>query len=56
MIRSDMFSLDVVRNSFMAFVSPRVPNYDIMKVSSPVRPLQPPTAESDTPRSIREEL
>ncbi len=54
-LRSDMFSFDVFKNSFMAMINPSNHNFELMKVSSPVRPLHPPK-ESYIPRTDREDL
>ena len=56
MFRSDMFSLDVFVNSFIALKNSSGKEYDLMKVSRPnVRPLQPPPLAYST-EIHREEL
>ena len=56
MLKSDMFSVDVLKNSFMAMMTSSSGHFDVMKVSSPVaRPLHPPS-EANSRQIDREEL
>ena len=55
-LRSDMFSLNVFKNSLMTMMHQPDRGYDIMKVSSPIRPLQPPSQDASITGTVREEL